>query len=137
MKNYLKFFCALLIGVLSAGFVACGDDDEPDSPEAAASIIGTWRGYSEMQNPTKDAMTAKFYEDGTCEIWWYNNPLLCSYYFRGDYTISKKKLKLVGLWCDQGDRPSREYDQTVDYSIKNGVLSFKFDLAIRYLTKDE
>lgn len=137
MKKFLKFFCALLIGVLSVGFVSCGDDDdEPDNPDAIASIVGTWRGYSEMQQPTKDAMTAKFYEDGTCEIWWYNNPLLASYYFRGDYTITKKKLHLVGLYGDQYDRPHIEYDQNVSYSLKDGVLCFKFNFANRYLTKD-
>lgn len=137
MKKFLKYFCAMLIGMLSIGFVSCGgDDDEPENPAAVASIVGTWRGHSEIQKPTKDAMTAKFYDDGTCEIWWYNNPLLASYYFRGEYTITKKKLHLVGLWGNQGDRPSIEYDKNVSYTLKDGVLCFKFDLVNRYLTKD-
>lgn len=136
MKKFLKFICAMLIGVLSAGFVSCGDENEPNDPNSTSSIVGTWHGYSDAQKPSNDPMCAKFYEDGTCEIWWYHNPLLCSYYFSGEYTVSKKKLHIKGLWCDQGSRPHIEYDKTVTYSIKNGVLQFKFDLARWNLTKD-
>ena len=39
MKKFLKFFYALLIGVLSVGFVSCGDD-EPNDPNMPES--GTW-----------------------------------------------------------------------------------------------
>ena len=46
MKKFLKFFCALLIGMLSVGFVSCGDDkDEPDSPSGSnltEKLQGTW-----------------------------------------------------------------------------------------------
>lgn len=136
MKKFLKFFYAMLIGVLSIGFVSCGgDDDEPENPEAAASIIGTWEGYREPQTSSEKSMTAKFYDDGTCEIWWYDNPLLATWYFKGDYSVTKKKLHLVGMYGENGYHQYIEYDKTVDYSIKNGVLTFKFDLAISHLTK--
>ena len=134
--KFLKFCCALLIGALCVGFVSCGDDEEPDNPEALASIVGTWSGYREPQSPTEKSMTAKFYEDGTCEVWWYNNPLLASYYFSGEYTITKKKLHIVGMYGDQGSRPYIDYDKSVDYSIKNGVLKFKFVLSESILTKE-
>ena len=138
MKKFLKFFCALLIGVLSIGFVSCGNDnDEPDDPNASAFIVGTWEGYREPQKPSVKSMTAKFYDDGTCEIWWYDNPLISSYYFSGEYTVTKKKLHIVGMYGDQGSRPFIDYDNTVGYSIKNGILKFKFDLANSILTKKE
>lgn len=46
MKKFLKFFCALLIGALSAGFVSCGDDgDDLDNPSGSSlteKLQGTW-----------------------------------------------------------------------------------------------
>lgn len=46
MKKFLKFFCALLIGMLSVGFVSCGDDkDDLDSPSGnnlTEKLQGTW-----------------------------------------------------------------------------------------------
>lgn len=135
--KFFKFFCAMLIGVLSIGFVSCGDDnDEPDEPTATANIVGTWTGYREPQASTEKSMTAKFYDDGTCEVWWYDNPLITSYYFSGEYTVTKKKIHFVGKYGDQGDKPFIEYDKSVDYSLKNGVLKFKFVLANSILTKE-
>lgn len=40
MKKTLKLFCFLLIGILSIGFVSCGNDDEPNDPNMPES--GTW-----------------------------------------------------------------------------------------------
>lgn len=45
MKTFLKFFCVLLIGALSAGFVSCSDDDESDSPSGnnlVEKLQGKW-----------------------------------------------------------------------------------------------
>lgn len=46
MNKFLKLFYALLIGVLSVGFVSCGDDDdEPENPSGnnlAEKLQGTW-----------------------------------------------------------------------------------------------
>lgn len=137
MKKFLKFFYVLLIGILSVGFVSCGgDEDEPGNPETIASIVGTWSGYREPQSPSAKSMTAKFYEDGTCEMWWYDNPFIASYYLSGEYTITKKKLHIVGMYGEQGGRPYIEYDKTVNYSIKNEVLTFNFVLANSILTKE-
>lgn len=134
--KFLKFICALLIGVLSVGFVSCGnDDDEPSDPSSNTSIVGTWSGYRIPQKPSEKSMTAKFYEDGTCEIWWYDNPLITTYYLSGEYTVTKKKLHIKGMYGDHGSRPFIDYDNTVNYSINNGVLKFKFDLAESILTK--
>ncbi|MGM9693542.1 MAG: hypothetical protein ACI3YC_00850 [Alloprevotella sp.] len=137
MKRIQELFCALLIGMLSVGFVSCGDDDDaPLGANAAETFIGTWTGYREAQLPTEKSMTAKFYEDGTCEIWWYDNPLITSYYFSGEYIVTDNQLRLVGTYGEEGDCPYMDYDRTVAYSIKNGVLTFHFGLANSYLTKE-
>lgn len=40
MNKFLKFFYAMLIGVMAVGLTACGDDDEPNDPTMPES--GTW-----------------------------------------------------------------------------------------------
>lgn len=135
MKKQLKFLYAVLVGIVAFSFTACSDDDDESEVVSVESIVGTWKGYSEGHAPTEEQMEARFYEDGTCVIWWYHNPLLCSYYFEGSYSVTKKKLRLNGLWCAQGDRPDMEYDKTVDYSIEGEQLRFKFDLAYWTLSK--
>ncbi|MBP3299581.1 MAG: hypothetical protein J6L73_07900 [Muribaculaceae bacterium] len=137
MTKLMKFFYALLIGVMSVSFAACGDDDDdqPANPADSKNIVGTWKGYNELQKPSDDPMTARFYEDGTCEIWWYQNPLITTYYFRGEYTVSKGKLHLKGKYGDNGDTPHIEYDKTVGYSVKDNTLKFKFHNTNWTLTK--
>lgn len=125
----------MLIGVMSVGFVSCGDDDEPDNPGGNASIVGTWKGYSDVHKPSDDPMTAKFYEDGTCEIWWYHNPMLGSFYFTGTYKVSKKKMTLEGYYGGQGDRPSHSYSRTADFSIKGDQIDFYFDMTNWHLNR--
>lgn len=52
MKKFLKVFYALLIGVLSVGFVSCGDDDDEPQASILDQMQGTWTLYkARMTNP--------------------------------------------------------------------------------------
>lgn len=143
-ESFKHFVILMAVCLLSVGFTSCDDDDD-DEPGSGAteSIVGTWKGYNNVQGPNSMnsqygvPMTARFYEDGTCEIWWYQNPLITDYYFTGDYTLTKKQLHLEGMYGDNGDRPFIEYDKSVNYSLKNGTLKFRFDLADWTLIKQE
>lgn len=135
MKKQLNLVYTILFAILAFSFAACGDSDDDSDAVPSESIVGTWKGYSEGHKPTEEQMEARFYEDGTCKIWWYHNPLLCSYYFEGTYTATRKKLHIEGLLGDQGDRPSIEYSKTVNYSVKEDQLKFEFDLGFWILSK--
>ncbi len=136
MKKLQKLLWVVLTCVMAVSFSSCNsEEDEPLDPSVAQNIVGTWKGHNIIQAASDDPMCAKFYEDGTCEIWWYQNPLLASYYFTGEYTMTKKKLHLKGLFSDQGSRPHIEYDRTADYTLKGDVLKFRFDLTDWTLTR--
>lgn len=135
MQKYLNMLIAILLSICSLSLISCrDDDDEPDSG-SNVSIVGTWKGHNTVASKDDDAMTARFYEDGTCEIWWYWNPYVDSYYFTGSYSLSKKKLHLKGYYGSQGSTPYIEYDQNKGCTIKNGVMNFFFDLGEWYITK--
>ena len=42
-KNYWSMFTMIMVAMLSAGFVSCGDDDDNDETVVNTSIVGTWR----------------------------------------------------------------------------------------------
>lgn len=135
MKSYMKILWVMLFSMLTLSLTACGDDDEPDNPSSTADIVGTWKGYADGYKPNDDMMTAKFYEDGTCDIWWYQNKEITTYHLGGTYTITKKKLRITGSYGDNGYTPYMDYDKEVSYSLKDGTLKFKFDLLNWILTK--
>lgn len=143
-KSFLwSMFAMFVVATLSIGFTACGNDDDDGPDVNIEDIVGTWEGYNTLQGASSmDSeygvpMTARFYDDGTCEIWWYQNPLLQTCYFTGEYTLNKNQLRLVGKYGPNGDTPSVEYDKTVECSIKDGILQFYFDLTDWILTKQE
>lgn len=135
MQKYLKMLIAIMLSICSFSLTSCGDDDKDSDSGSNVSIVGTWKGHNTVAPNDDDAMTARFYEDGTCEIWWYWNPYLDSYYFTGTYSLSKNKLHLKGYYCSQGDRPYLEYDQNKSCTVKNGVMNFLFDTGEWYITK--
>lgn len=135
-KFYFSFLPFLLALFVCVGFASCSDggDDELNGPEVIEAVTGTWKGEKLRGG---GSMTAKFYSDSTVEIWWASNPLLCTYYFSGIYDISKKKILFKGRACTNGSSLSSGWDvnETTSYSIKNGVLSFDFDLKQEWVLR--
>ena len=123
----LMLLLAITVGAI---FTSCKKDDLDGASDegAVAAITGTWKGSITWNKGS--SMTATFDSDGKVKIWWTENPLLDSYYFEGDYTISKKKIRFKGLACSQGSSLSSgwEVDETSGYTIRDGVLSFEFSL---------
>ena len=61
-KNLLKWIGALLIAIVSLGFVSCGDDDEKEDD---VSIIGTWCSVLKDERGGTVQAILIFNEDGT------------------------------------------------------------------------
>ena len=64
-KNLLNWMTILMVAILSASFVSCGDDDDNSNKEeqASTSIIGTWRYY--WGNGPRSYTAYSFFDDKT------------------------------------------------------------------------
>ena len=91
MKKYIYSLMVMLLALLSVGFTACGNDDEPKG----ADIVGTWQ----HDHPTGNwDVYYQFSKDGKFDYVWKTNmataqglvPTVVVAY--GTYTVSGKKL---------------------------------------------
>ena len=63
-KNFLKSMLTIVVvALLSAGFVSCGDDDEKKE-DVSASILGSWK-YTFTDDGDKVVSVTTFVADGT------------------------------------------------------------------------
>lgn len=115
MKKYIYPLIFLMMAMVSVGFAACGDDDEPEGSD----IVGTWAlddsGYGAgviLFQFTKDG---KFHEVNKSML----NGETGVDVFHGTYTASGNKLTITYIF---------QYEtETVDciYTVKGDKLSIK------------
>ena len=122
MKNYIYLLMVMLLSLLTVGFAACGDDDEPK----VADIVGTWQydhpddedaavDYDLFYQFTKDGkfhIVTKYYET------YYGRPNFVVYH--GTYTVSGNKLKVTYDNRDPNDPEPAESE----YSVRGDKLMF-------------
>ena len=93
MKKYIYSLMVMLLALLSVGFTACSDDDEPKG----ADIVGTWQyDHPDDEDFVDYDIYYQFTKDGKFHYVWKSHEL---YYgranfvvYHGTYTVSGKKL---------------------------------------------
>ena len=127
MKKYIYSLMVMLLALLTVGFTACGNDDEPKGDD----IVGTWQynhpddeGYDDYDmyyQFTKDGKYHQVYKDHEM---YYGRPSLIIY--SGTYTVSGTQLKIT---CKRAPLLNETVDPTeyhfeLDYSVKGDKLMF-------------
>ena len=83
----------MLMALVSVGFTACGNDDEP---KVADFVVGTWQYYHPDDETVDFDLFFQFTKDGKFHLVWndhvtyYGRPNL--YAFHGTYTVTGYKL---------------------------------------------
>lgn len=111
MKKFYYLLMVMLMGLVSVGFAACGnDDDEPKSPD----IVGTWQfKYSEGMILLQFTKDGKFNEvdivseEGVADLFIYH----------GTYSVSGDKLTVTYIY--QYESETNEYA----YQVKGDRLT--------------
>ena len=93
MKKYIYSLMVMLLALLSVGFTACSDDDEPKG----ADIVGTWQyDHPDDEDFVDYDIYYQFTKDGKFHYVWKSHEV---YYgranfvvYHGTYTVSGKKL---------------------------------------------
>ncbi len=102
MKKYIYSLMAILLALLTVGFTACSDDDEPEGSD----IVGTWSYVADL--PGDFAILLQFTKDGKFhEV--INSTLVSPSH--GTYTVSGHKLYLTYIL--ENDTATVEYDYSV------------------------
>ena len=71
MKNFKFLFLIVLAVICSVGFVACGDDDEPETNK----LVGKWEClYDAYGDPWDEPLYFVFNDDGTGSEWFFDDP---------------------------------------------------------------
>ena len=91
MKKYIYSLMVMLLALLSVGFTACGNDDEPKVP----GIVGTWQHDHESNDWD---VYYQFTKDGKFHYVWRTNMIMPQglkptvAVANGTYTVSGTKL---------------------------------------------
>lgn len=118
MKRLSYFLMVILMALVSLGFAACSDDDEPK----VADIVGTWQ----YDNPDETANYDMFYQftkDGEFHVVekyhevYYGRPNL--FVHHGTYTVSGTTLKFSLLLNDD-----EVWTTEGEYSVQGDKLKF-------------
>ena len=121
MRKYSYSLMVMLLALLTVGFTACSDDDEPKG----ADIVGTWQ-YDHPDDEEYDDydLYYQFTKDGKFhQVWkdhveyYYGRPSVIVYH--GTYTVSGKKL-IVTYDSD----PNSDYTEPsgCEYSVQGDKL---------------
>ena len=124
MKKYIYLLMVMLLPLLTVGFTACSDDDEPKGDD----IVGTWQydhpddedvvvDYDLYYQFTKDGkfyIVWKYYET------WIGRPNFIVYH--GTYTVSGNKLIVTYDRAPESDYLPEPLESK--YSVKGDKLKF-------------
>ena len=116
MKKCYYFLMVMLMALVSFGFSACGDDDEPKD----TAIVGTW--VLDTEDLSDAALLFQFTKDGKfheVQTAIINGETYVGDVFHGTYTASGNKLTITYIF---------QYEtETVDciYTVKGDKLSIK------------
>ena len=120
MKKYIYLLIFLMMAMVSVGFAACGDDDEPKG----ADIVGTWQ-YNHPDDEEYDDYDIyyQFTKDGKFHSVWKDH----EYYYgrpnfvvnHGTYTVSGKKL--IVTYDSDSDGGYTE-PSGCEYSVQGDIL---------------
>ena len=95
MKKWFYALMVMLMALVSLGFAACSDDDEPEG----ADIVGTWQ-YNYPEDETLDIdMFYQFTKDGMFHIVEkFHEPYIGRpnfFVYHGTYAVSGTKLRIT------------------------------------------
>lgn len=125
MKKYIYLLIFLMMAMVSVGFAACGDDDEPKS----ADIVGTWQYNHTDDDEWSDEWDIyyQFTKEGKFHIvekshveYYYGHPSVIVHH--GTYTVSGKKL-IITFDPDPKYNPNPEPSEC-EYSVQGDKLTF-------------
>ena len=125
MKKYIYSLMAILLALLTVGFTACSDDDEPK----AADIVGTWQYNHTDDDEWSDEWDIyyQFTKEGKFHIvekshveYYYGHPSVIVHH--GTYTVSGKKL-IITFDPDPKYNPNPEPSEC-EYSVQGDKLTF-------------
>lgn len=118
MKKYIYSLMAMLLALVSVGFAACGDDDEP---KYYSDIVGTWA----LDNTGYGAAVIlfQFTKDGTfheVNISMLNGETGVDV-FHGTYTVSGNKLTVTYIFEFETEKVE------CTYQVKGDKLRLNFE----------